>query len=68
MVKWKEKGWFKASGLHHGGAVLGAVVAVDLFGSIGAAVAGVLWYARKEIRESLVRKHGLYGVEWLDFN
>ena len=66
MIKWKEKGW-RATGLHHGGAILGAIVAADLFGSAAVATVICFWYVRKEIREALARAKGLYGVEWLDF-
>lgn len=66
MIKWKEKGW-KATGLHHGVTVFGAIVAVDLFGSAVVATVICFWYIWKEIREALARAKGLYGVEWPDF-
>ena len=49
IIKWKEKGWFKALGLHHGSLAAAFIYIGHVLG-IGdyAAVAAVFWYLRQE--------------------
>lgn len=49
VIKWKEKGWFAALGLHHGLLTAACIFIFSLFG-VGwfGAVFAIGWYAQRE--------------------